>query len=59
MWLPAPPRLLGTNGRLRKHGRELALSDRAACPDPQVMTRTVTSGTGWPGPPRGTGCTRG
>src|SRR6266566_4870669 len=26
MWLPAPPRRPGTNGRPRKHGRELALS---------------------------------
>jgi hypothetical protein len=26
MWLPAPPRAPGTNGRPRKHGRELALS---------------------------------
>ena len=43
MWLPAPPRRPGTNGRPRKHGRELALSDPAACPDPQVTTRTVTS----------------
>ena len=34
MWLPAPPRQPGTNGRPRKHGRELALSDPAACPDP-------------------------
>jgi hypothetical protein len=33
MWLPAPPRRPGTNGRPRKHGRELALSDPAACPD--------------------------
>jgi DDE superfamily endonuclease len=43
MWLPAPRRQPGTNGRPRKHGRELALSDPAACPDPQVTTRTVTS----------------
>ena len=43
MQLPAPPRQPGTNGRPRKHGRELALSDPAACPDPQVTTRTVTS----------------
>jgi hypothetical protein len=43
MWLPAPPRRPGTNGRPRKHGRELALSDPAACPDPQVTTSTVTS----------------
>jgi hypothetical protein len=43
MWLPAPPRRPGTNGRPRKHGRELALSSPAACPDPQVTTSTVTS----------------
>jgi len=43
MWLPVPPRRPGTNGRPRKHGRELALSDPAACPDPQIATRTVTS----------------
>ena len=43
MWLPAPPRQPGTNGRPRKHGRELALSDPAAYPDPQVTTKTVTS----------------
>jgi hypothetical protein len=43
MWLPAPPRRPGTNGRPRKHGRELALSDPAACPDPQITTSTMTS----------------
>jgi hypothetical protein len=43
MWLPAPPRRPGTNGRPRKHGRELALSDPAACPDPQIATSTATS----------------
>jgi DDE superfamily endonuclease len=43
MWLPAPPRRPGTNGRPRKHGRELALSGPAACPDPQVTTSTTTS----------------
>jgi DDE superfamily endonuclease len=43
MWLPAPPRRLGTNGRPRKHGRELALSGPAACPEPQVTTSTGTS----------------
>jgi hypothetical protein len=43
MWLPVPPRAPGTNGRPRKHGRELALSGPAACPDPQVTTSTVTS----------------
>ena len=32
MWLPAPPRRPGTNGRPRKHGRELPLSGPAACP---------------------------
>jgi DDE superfamily endonuclease len=43
MWLPAPPRQPGTNGRPRKHGRELALADPAACPAPQITTSTVTS----------------
>jgi len=43
MWLPAPPRRPGTNGRPRKHGRELALSGPAACPDPHVATSTATS----------------
>ena len=43
MWLPAPPRPPGTNGRPRKHGRELALSDPAACPDPLIITSTATS----------------
>ncbi len=43
MWLPAPPRRPGTNGRPCKHGHELALSGPAACPDPQVTTRTVTT----------------
>src|SRR5437667_176909 len=43
MWLPAPPRRPGTNGRPRKHGRELALSHPEACPDPLITTSTVTS----------------
>src|SRR6516162_4686120 len=43
MLLPAPLRQPGTNGRPRKHGRELALSDAATWPDPQVMTSTATS----------------
>src|SRR6516164_1030520 len=43
MWLPAPPGRPGTNGRPRKHGRELALSGPAAFPDPQVTTSTETS----------------
>jgi hypothetical protein len=43
MWLPAPPRRPGTNGRPRKHGRELAPSDPAACPDLQIATSTATS----------------
>jgi hypothetical protein len=43
MWLPAPARQPATMGRPRKHGRELALADPAACPDPQVTTSTVTS----------------
>ena len=43
MQLPAPPRPAGTMGRPRKHGRELALSDPAACPGPQITTSTETS----------------
>ena len=43
MWQPAPPRRPGTNGRPRKHGRELALSRPEACPDPLITTSTVTS----------------
>jgi len=43
MWLPAPPRQPGTNGRPRKHGCELALSRPENCPDPQVTTSTATS----------------
>jgi DDE superfamily endonuclease len=43
MLLPAPQRQPGTNGRPRKHGRELALADPAACPAPQITTSTVTA----------------
>ena len=43
MQLPAPPRQPGTPGRPRKHGGELALSDPATWPDPQVSTSTATS----------------
>jgi hypothetical protein len=43
MWLPAPPRQPVTNGRPRKHGRELPLSGPQSCPDPQLTTSTVTS----------------
>ena len=43
MQLPAPPRQPGTSGRPRKHGGELALSDPATWPDPQVTTSTLTS----------------
>jgi hypothetical protein len=43
MQLPAPPRRPGTLGRPRKHGGELALSDPATWPDPQVTTSTLTS----------------
>ena len=43
MWLPAPPRRPGMNGRPRKHGRELALSHPEACPDPLIVTSTATS----------------
>ena len=43
MQLPAPPRQPGTAGRPRKHGGELALSDPATWPDPQISTSTGTS----------------
>jgi hypothetical protein len=43
MKLPAPPRQPGTNGRPRKHGRELALASPATWPDPQITTSTVTT----------------
>ncbi len=43
MQLPAPPRQPGTNGRPRKHGRELALADPATWPALPVTTSTVTS----------------
>src|SRR2546430_6897815 len=43
MQLPAPPRQPGTNGRPRKHGRELTLSEPEAWPDRKVSTSTVTT----------------
>jgi DDE superfamily endonuclease len=43
MQLPAPPRQLHARGRPRKHGGELALSDPATWPAPQVATTTPTS----------------
>jgi len=43
MQLPAPPRQLGTLGRPRKHGGELALSNPATWPAPSVTTNTLTS----------------
>jgi hypothetical protein len=43
MQLPAPPCQLGTMGRPRKHGGELALADPATWPAPPVTTSTVTS----------------
>jgi hypothetical protein len=43
MRLPAPPRQPGTNGRPRKHGRELALADPATWPAPHLASSTVTS----------------
>jgi pimeloyl-ACP methyl ester carboxylesterase len=43
MRLPAPPRLLGSVGRPRKRGGELALADPATWPVPQVTTTTCTS----------------
>jgi hypothetical protein len=42
MQLPVPPRQPGTQGRPRKHGGQLALSDPATWPDPQVATSTMT-----------------
>ena len=41
MRLPAPPRRPGTNGRPRKHGGELALSDPATWPAPHVTTLSL------------------
>jgi DDE superfamily endonuclease len=43
MQLPAPPRQPHVLGRPRKHGGELALTDPATWPAPQVTTTTVTS----------------
>jgi hypothetical protein len=43
MQLPAPARQPGTVGRPRKHGGELALSDPATWPAPQITTSTVTA----------------
>jgi DDE superfamily endonuclease len=43
MGLPAPPRPPGTIGRPRKHGGDLALSDPATWPAPQITTSTETS----------------
>jgi hypothetical protein len=43
MQLPVPPRQPHARGRPRKHGGELALSDPATWPAPQVTTRTETS----------------
>jgi hypothetical protein len=43
MQLPAPPRQPGTMGRPRKHGGEMALTDPATWPAPEITTRTVTS----------------
>jgi hypothetical protein len=45
--LPAPPRPPGTNGRPRKHGRELALADPATWPAPHVTTSTKTTRYGY------------
>jgi DDE superfamily endonuclease len=42
MQLPVPPRQPGTRGRPRKHGGQLALSDPATWPDPQLATSTMT-----------------
>jgi len=43
MQLPAPPRQPHAQGRPRKHGGELALSDPATWPAPQVTTGTLTT----------------
>ena len=69
MQMPVPPRQPGTQGPPRKHGGQLALSDPATWPGPQVATSITTSrygtaaATAWdrvrPRPPRGTGCARG
>jgi hypothetical protein len=43
MRLPVPPRQPHAMGRPRKHGHELALTDPATWPAPQVTTSTATS----------------
>jgi hypothetical protein len=43
MQLPAPPRQPATRGRPRRHGGQLALSDPATWPAPQVTTSTPTT----------------
>ena len=43
MQLAAPPRQPRTRGRPRKHGGQMALSDPATWPAPQVTTTTLTS----------------
>jgi hypothetical protein len=43
MWLPRRRAGPGRTAAPRKHGHELALSDPATCPDPQITTSTVTS----------------
>ena len=60
MWLPAPPRQPGTNGRPRKHGRR---ADPVRARRPARTRRSPPArrrpGTAPPRPPPGTGCTRG
>src|SRR5262249_11211898 len=43
---PVPARPPGTNGRPPRHGREFALSDPAAWPEPAVTTTTQTTRCG-------------
>jgi hypothetical protein len=43
MYLPAPPRLPGTNGRPLRHGAALKLADERSWPAPAAATVTQTS----------------
>ena len=43
LYLPAPPRQKGANGRPPKHGKEFTLANPATWPPPQVATTTETT----------------
>jgi hypothetical protein len=55
MWLPAPPRRPGTNGRPLKHGRELSLADRGRARTRRSRPARRRPGTASRWPPPGTG----